>query len=338
MDSKRKLACLFALFLGISLSSCQSGPDQSEGVDEFWSQHPALREISRKIEEKPHQASLYFERATILDDMELDSMALIDYQRAIKRDSSRAEYFSRVGDLLFEHQDISGSLPWFEQALKLDPHDPVTHLKLGKLFIYTKEYTSAFKMINKVLRDDVYNPQGYYLKGIAYKDMGRYDEAISSFQTAVQVDPMFRDARIQLGLMFSKKGDDMAITYLEHAYAQDSSDLFPLYAQGVHYQDKKDYVRAKEIYRRLILRDREYINAYMNLGYIYIQEDSLDKAWRHYDLVRKLEPANAEAYYSMGLCHELQGQTEEAAENYRYALQFKPEYPEALEGIARIKP
>lgn len=330
---------MIPLLLALLLGSCQEAEIPEHGQENaLWPQHPALAELNRKIEKDPEKASLYFDRAVLLDQLEYDSLALIDYQRAIKRDSSRAEYFSRVGDLLFEHQDISGSIPWFEEALKRDPHDPVTHLKMGKLFIYTKEYTAAFQRINKVLRDDVYNPQAYYLKGIAYKDMGRTNEALSSFQTAIQVDPLFRDARIQLGLMYSKKKDDMAVAYLREAYAQDSTDLFPLYALGVHYQDKQDYQRAKEIYRQLILRDREYLNAYMNMGYIYIQEDSLDKAWRHYDLVRKLDPANAEAYYSMGLCRELQGQPEEAAENYQYALQFNPDYGEARQGLSRVRP
>ncbi len=332
------MAAFASLATALVFCACNGGKEPVESDDHsIWAEYPALEEISKKIEQDPQNARLYFERATLLDKMELDSMALLDYQRAIQRDSSQALYFSRIGDLFFEHQDISGSIPWFTEALKRDPHDPLTHLKMGKLFIYTKEYTSAFKMINKVLRDDVYNPEAYYLKGIAYKDMGKADEAISSFQTAIQVDPLYRDARIQLGLMFSRKGDDMAITYLQYAYEQDSTDLFPLYAQGVHYQDKKQYAQAKEIYRQIILRDREYINAYMNMGYMLIQEDSLEKAWRQYDLVRKLEPANAEAYYSLGLCHELQGQMVEAAENYRYAIQFQPEYPAAKEGLARVQ-
>ena len=126
---------------------------------------PALQEVTKAIDKSPDNARLYFERATLLDRMEKDSLALIDYKKAISLDSGKAEYYSAIGNMLFEHKDIEGSIPWLERAMHLNPDDKRAHLKLAKLFLFTEEYNKALSEINIVLRQDVYNPEGYYLKG-----------------------------------------------------------------------------------------------------------------------------------------------------------------------------
>src|SRR5690606_19393220 len=105
------------------------------------------------------------------------------FQQAASLDSTKAEYFSAVGDLMFEHKDISGSLPWIEKAVSLNPKDPQARLKIAKLFVFIKEYPKAFSEINTVLRQNAMNPEGYFLKGIIYKDLKDTSKAISSFQT-----------------------------------------------------------------------------------------------------------------------------------------------------------
>ncbi|MCD6062130.1 MAG: Tetratricopeptide 1 repeat-containing protein [Flavipsychrobacter sp.] len=298
---------------------------------------PGLKEVTEKIQGDPDNAALYFERGQMLDYIEEDSLALTDFQKAISLDSSKAEYFSAVGDMLFEHKDISGSLKWIEQALKINPRDPASHLKMAKLFIYTKDYKSAFSEINTVLKQDVYNAEGYFLKGMAYKDMKDTANARSSFMTAVQVAPDYKDAILQVGLLYSARKDSLALRYFDNAYRIDTTDLFPIYARGVFYQDNKQYEQAKAEYKKVIFRDNQYADAYYNMGYVFMQQDSVDKAWRQYDLLTKIDPTDAEAYYNRGLCNELMGKKQEAISDYRQALTFYKKYPEAQAGLKRLQ-
>ena len=298
--------------------------------------HPAIAGVTKEIEKEPNNARLYFKRGLLLDDMQEDSLALVDYNKAISLDSTKAEFYSAVGDLMFEHKDLDGSVKWLERALKLNPNEPSAHLKMAKLFVYTKEYTSAFNEINIVLRQDVYNPEGYFLKGMIYKDLKDTAKAISSFQTAESVDPKYKDAVVQLGVLYSAKHDPLALKYYDKAFAIDSADVFPLYAKGVYYQDSKDYETAKAQYKNVILRDKNYVNAYFNMGFILMQQDSLDKAYRQYDILTQIDPANAEAYYNRGLCNELMGKKEAAIMDYKQAVVFDSEYEEPREGLKRL--
>ena len=162
-------------------------------------------------------------------------------------------------------------------------------------------------------------------------------KAISSFETAKQVAPSdCRDAIIQLGLLLTAKKDPSAVQYFDDAYNMDSSDVFPLFAKGVYYQNAKDYARAKEIYRKCILRNTHYADAYFNLGYIYMQQDSVEKSFRQFDIITKIDPLNPTAYYNRGVCNEMMNKPKDAVTDYRQARSLDTAYKSPREALKRL--
>jgi tetratricopeptide (TPR) repeat protein len=326
--------------LGIMLIlSCKNSTVKTPAADTdpVFQTDTKLKNITDEIKKSPKDASLYFQRGTMLRKMQFDSLAVKDDRTAISLDSNKAEYYSAIGDLLFEDKDIAGSLIWIQKAIEKNPKDRKAHLKVAKLFLYIRDYPKAFAEINVVLRQDVYDPEAYFLKGMLYKDSKDTAKAISNFQTAVQVSPDYKDAVVQLGLLYSAKKDPIALKYLENAYKIDTTDVFPIYAMGVYYQDTKDYVKAKELYKRCIIQDRHSADAYFNMGYILMQEDSLAKSYRQYDMVIKIDPRNPTAYYNRGLCSEMMDSVKKAADDYRIALSLDSSYSSPKEALKRLK-
>jgi tetratricopeptide (TPR) repeat protein len=330
-----RIKTLIIFFLTLLLVSCKdNNTTDNQGPAALNS--PAVRGLTERIAKNPENAKLYYERGRLLNRMAEDSLALEDFKKAVKLDSSKAEYFSAIGDLMFEHKDISGSIKYIQKALSLNPDDPAAHLKMAKMFIYLKDYPKAFSEINIVLRQDVYNAEGYFLKGMIYKDLKDTTKALSSFLTAEDADPEYREAILQLALLHGYKNDPVALQYYDRAFRLDTSDVFPIYAKGVYYQDRKNFEKAKEFYREAVLRDQQYTDAYFNMGYVLMQQDSFEKARRQYDLLTRIEPDDFEAYYNRGLCSEMMGRKEEAIADYRQALVFNPNYETAKQGLKRL--
>ena len=326
---------LLLLFAGLTLWSCSGSPSHPDLSNPAYAS-PAVKRLTTQIVEDTANASLYYQRGTLLLKEEKDSLALKDFLRAVSLDSTKAEYHSAIGDLLFENKDISASATWLRKAVALNPKDPVAHLKLAKMMLFTKEYKTAIDEVNIVLRQDVYNAEAYFLKGMVYKDAHDTDDAVSAFQTAVQVSPDYREAYLQLGIMAAAQNDSSALRYWENAYRIDSSDVFPLYARGKFFQDREQSERAKEEYRRAVRRNKQYGNAYFALGYIFLQQDSLSEARRNFDLAAKAEPQNADAWYNRGLAAELMGDAKGAAADYRQALALNPGYANAQAALKRV--
>jgi tetratricopeptide (TPR) repeat protein len=326
----------FTALLGIIFFIGCKNPETRTESNPIFQEEPALREITGRIEKSPDNAALYYERGVKLHKMRIDSLAIEDFKTAARLDSTKAQYFSAVGDLLFENKDINGSIEWLQKAIAKNPTDRRAHLKIAKLFLYLRDYGKAFAEINIVLRENVHDPEAYFLKGMVYKDMKDTARAISTLLTAVQVSPDYREAVIQLGLMYSAKKDPIAIKYFQNAYQMDTTDVFPIYALGMYYQDNKDYEQAKQEYKKCIIRDRNFADAYFNMGYVLLQQDSLPKAYRQYDLVLKIDPANPTAYYNRGLCSELMDSTDKAIADYKQALRLDTSYNKPKEGLRRL--
>ncbi|WP_345082866.1 tetratricopeptide repeat protein [Nemorincola caseinilytica] len=332
----RHFTLIIALVL---LAACGGKHTDGAGASEdpMLTSSPTLKSITDEIHKSPKDAALYFERGRQLHKLRYDSLALKDFKYAVSLDSSKSEYYSAIGDLLFENKDINGSLEWIQLAIRKNPEDRKAHLKIAKLFLYTGDHARAFAEINIVLRKNVYDPEAYFLKAMLYKDLKDTARAISNLQTAIQVSPEHRDAVVELGLLYSAKNDSIALRYLNNAFVMDSTDVFPIYAKGVYFQERGDNERAKAEYRRCILADRHFTDAYFNMGYILLQQDSTAKAWRQFDMAIKTDPTNTTAYFNRGLCSEIMDSLSNAVADYRTAARMDTGYAAPRKALQRLK-
>ena len=272
----------------------------------------------------------------MLHKRQYDSLALKDLKMATTLDTGKAEYYSAVGDLLFENKDLTGSAEWIQKAIARNPADKKAHLKIAKLLLYIGNFPAAFKEINIVLMKDVHNPEAYFLKGMVYKDMKDTAKSISSFMTAIQENPDYHDATVQLGLLYTAKKDPIGLRYLDNAFKLDTMDVFPIFAKGVYYQEMKDFAAAKEEYKKCIMRNTHYTDAYFNMGYILMQQDSAQKAWRQYNIVTKVDPMNPAGYFNRGVCSEMMDSIKNAVADYRMASGMDSSYTSPKEALARL--
>lgn len=328
------IAAFLALVCALQLGACKGNDSRVHSNPVY--NHPSIQPLNEAIYKDSTQPGPWYQRGLALHQLKEDSLALEDLYRAARMDTARAEYASAIGDILFEHKDLNNALKWMARALRHNPQDPRARLKVAKLDLFLKEYPAAFLEINTVLRQDTYNPEAYFLKGLIYKDIKDTGKAISSFQTAINVAPDYRDAYIQLGMLYNEQGSAMGLQYLNNAFRLDTTDVFPLYALGMYFQEKGQLEQAKEQYSRCLMHDPQYADALFANGFILMQQDSLEKSRRQFDLVTKTDPTNAAAYFNRGLCSEMLGRNDEAIADYRQALTFDGSYGKAREALQRL--
>ncbi len=336
---KHSIFRYFQLFIiAIFIFACNGNTKNSaDEANPVFQNDPILKAISLEIKNDPTNAHLYFERATKLYRLKQDSLAYRDYKKAAAIDTNNAEYLSAVGDFLFEKKDITGSIEWIKKAMAKNPTDRKSHLKIAKMMLYIKKYNESLKEIDIVLRKNPFDGEAYFLKGMVYKDMKDTAKAISSFQTSVDVQPDYKDAIVQLGLLYNAKKDPKGFLYLDNAAKLDTTDVFPIYAKGVYFQEGNDFEHAKEEYKKCIMHDSRYVNALFNLGFIFMQQDSVEKAMRQYDIVTKIDPVNAPAFFNRGICKESLDSIPQAIADYKQALRLNPDYPNPKDALKRLK-
>ena len=327
-------ALLFPLLV---LAACTNNNYRHPDLDNPAYSAPAIHTLTQRIAKDTDNAQLYFERGNALHHIKYDSLALRDYLHAIRLDTTKSAYYGAIGDILFEAHDLVNAADWLQKALRLDPQNPKARLKVAKMFLFQKNHKGAFEQINIVLRADAYEPEAYFLKGMVYKDLKDTAKAISSFQTALQVQPEYKDAHMQLGTIAWARGDSSALQYFMNAYRADTSDLLPIYTRGQYFQKHEDWERAKAEYRYALAHAPEYADVSFAYGYVLLQQDSIDKALPYFDKAAKVDPENANALYNRGLCHEILGNADAARSDYQAVLRLQPGSATAQQGLGRLR-
>ena len=221
-----------------------------------------------------------------------------------------------------------------EKCLSLDNKNVDAMLKLAELYFYVKKHDKCFEYINMALKIDKYNTKGYFMKGMNYKELKDTAKAISSMQTAVEIDQTFYSAYMQLGILNAGQRNPIAIDYYKNALRIQPQSKDTWYDIGKFYQDAKNWDKAIEAYNVLLKIDPMHKNANYNLGGIYmVGKNDYKSSLTYFSKALSIDPAYVEAYYGRGVCYQTMGDKKNAATDFKACLSINPNFEEAANAL-----
>jgi tetratricopeptide (TPR) repeat protein len=297
----------------------------------------SAEQLTELIKQHPDDANLYYYRASLYMKKGDGSAALNDMLNAVQIDSSKTEYFFLLGDIYFSKLFIAQAVSSFEKSIALDPKNITAELKLAELFLLLKKYQQSLDHADNALRIDKTNAKAYFIKGFMFKETGDTARAISSFQTAVEQNPSYFDAYIQLGNLLSHKKNNLALNYYDHALQINKDAPDALYGKAMYYQENDSVEAAEKIYQKILETNPDYKEALFNLGYIaLLYRSDYKTAIEYFNAVCRLDTNDVRAFYNRGLSFEQMNKKDMAEADYRLALRKSPDYELAKEGLKRL--
>jgi tetratricopeptide (TPR) repeat protein len=341
-----RCCCLMIGGVMILLSACKRGPDQGQQLashkDSIISQKadtitPRIAYFTKKIIANPKDADSYWKRGILEVAQKKYDAALADYSIALKIDSGKADYYYSLADVDFLTGHTRDSKDAFEKCISLDPKNIPAMMRLGELYFYVKKYPEAIELINKAIKINPYLAKAYFLKGMIYLEKQDTTIAVSSMQTAVEQDAKYFDAYIQLGLIFSHKGNPIALDYFTDAINARPDNAEGYYDKGMFYQNTQDYDNAIKTYQQLLQVDSNYKFGYYNLGVVYyIGKQDYKNAAGCFTKALTIDKGYAQAYYGRGNCYEQLNETAKALSDFADAIHYKPGFEEAMEAYKEL--
>ena len=79
----------------------------------------------------------------------------------------------------------------FEQALRIDPKNVETLMKLGYARFHLEEHGEALKVYDRILDIDVTNPEAWNLKALVHYEQKNFSKALDSVEKAIESDPTY---------------------------------------------------------------------------------------------------------------------------------------------------
>ena len=145
------------------------------------------------------------------------------------------------------------------------------------------------------------NDDDYITKGDALCSLGKYNEAVDSYEKAVRLDPKSKRAlnRKSYALHKLKKYNDALITLdksieLDYRYAE----TWTLRGNSLSGLGRDD--EALDCYDRAIQIDSDYQKSWLGKGYSFHKLKKYDEAIRCFDKAMKLNPGDASAWLRKG--------------------------------------
>ena len=94
----------------------------------------------------------------------------------------------------------------FNRSLELDPNHLKSMLNLSRVLLRTDQPERALSHLEVVIDIDPVSDAGYRLRGLAYYELGREEDAIDSFREAITVNQHDAWSMNNLGLVLIRKG------------------------------------------------------------------------------------------------------------------------------------
>ena len=299
---------------------------------------PELKAVNADLNKNPNNSILYYKRGQLYLNNKDFNAAIGDAQRAIKIDSTKADYFILLCDAYFFSNQTRLAKETLEYCLKLNPASTEANLKLAEMYFYVKKYQESINYINKALMVNQTLAKGYYLKGMCYKESSDTGNAVSSFQTAVEQDNNYYAAYMELGLIFANKKNPLALEYFNNALRIDPKSSEIYYDIGKFYQDINKPKLATETYKKLLSFNPNDKNAVYNLGAIELYfNKNIEAAKKYFSDAIFTDPNYAEAYFARGVCYDQQKDYQNAKADYQMAIQIKPNYDFAIENLNKLE-
>ena len=133
------------------------------------------------------------------------------------------------------------------------------------------EYRDAVEHYKKSI-ESFPTAEAHTFLGWAYSMLGRLDDAIAECRRAIELDPEFGNPYNDIGAYLIQKGElDQAIPWLERALKAPryESYCYPHLNLGRVYEARRDWLRAREEYRKAIAENPDYTPA--RQGFVRIQ-------------------------------------------------------------------
>lgn len=296
-----------------------------------------IDQISLQIGKAPQDAKLYAIRAELFYEKNSFDQAIEDMQRAMSLDSVNLDYHHLLSDIYLDYFRSKLALQTMERAVAIAPKHIPSLLKLSEIQLFLKQNQSSLATIDKILKQDPQNALAFFFMGTNFEELGDINRAINSFQEASEIDPEFLDTWIKLGQLHASINGSLAEDFFDNAIEVDSNSTVALHAKAEYRWNQDDPLSALELYKTAIRKAPMDEKSYYNAGLVYMELDSVSKAYDHFNMAIENSPLYVGAYFYRGYASEVAGNLEAAKRDYEHALRLSPDYESAQQGLARVR-
>ncbi len=244
--------------------------------------------------------------------------------------------YIELGDELRRNRDFEGAIEAYKQALAIDSSLAIAYWHLGDIYSQQKNYPEALahKQQALTLQPSLVSVEVHNQMAISFIEQGKYEEAITSWQRVILVQPNDIDAYYNLGTVFWQQRQlDESVKYYEKALGISPNHLSTLLNLAVVLTEQAKQTEAIANYYKIIEIYPDCRAAYHRLGIIFFQQNNLEDAiaclQNALEVADTAEQNSAEIYCDLAAALFQQNNLEDAIAYLQIALELNPHLAQA---------
>ena len=338
---KMKISYPYFIF-SILFSSCQQSPNVKSLNSDNLLDTPSILmhkidSVSELISYDTLNAALYFDRAALHMQNETLDMGASDLKRAVQLDSTNAKYWLKLGVLYYAMQESRNAKDCWEYCSNLDPGNLDCRINLAEMYLAVGELKKGQKRLNEILDANPKNSDALFLTGNYALMEEDTIKAMKYIQAAINEDQTLFKAYDQMGVLYSTKGDLIALDYFNAALRLQPYRYDVHYKVGMFYQSLQAFDEAVQAYERAIALKSDHKTSFHNLAVIEVFRKNYNSAINYFTKAITADNSYVEAYFGRAYCYELIGDLLKAESDYRTSLMLDVKYMPSRKGMDRIK-
>jgi tetratricopeptide (TPR) repeat protein len=252
--------------------------------------------------------------------------AIIAFENALQQRPDNIDYLYEYGSMLMEAERFEEALIVAEHAIDVAADDPRGYALKARNLMFTDSPQAIQVAIQGVDVDPTFAPL-YAAQGVAYTNLGRWQEGLRMVTRAQEIDPNNIFVQMSMQWPYVYQGNyRAAIEALERAIGLNPNLVTPYFYLAALYNLNQvgEPEMAIATYERILEMDPDNEKAYLRLCQVYagVDQARFDVAQPYCDRAIQINPEYGDAYAQRGQMQYVRRNYEGAIESFEDCVRY----------------
>lgn len=240
------------------------------------------------------------------------------YRSALTADPKQASAELGLGQALLKQKQVDEAAPHYRKAADLDPRLKSYLLEIADALLDARERAKAIEF----LKEFPENPGAREELGRIYLADNRPADAVTEFQSAVNLAPTAANELALATALMRNKQDEAAKPLLERAVLQEPRNYDLRMIVGRMHRDKHEYLPAGEAFLAAAGLKPDSVEAWQEAIGVLVPAQQFSQALACLEKVHNLNAETAGDFYYRAIVLDKMRQVKPALANYRHFLEM----------------
>lgn len=252
------------------------------------------------------------------------------YEKILSATPDHFDSLHMLGLIESQNGDPKLAETLFLKAIRVNPKFAAVHSNQGNFLKNLGRFEEALASFDRAISLKSDYAIAYSNRGLVLRELGQTHVALQSFSKAICINPDLKEAHFNCGVIFLGLGQlDDALASFDRAIRLKSDYVSALFNRGNVFKEKQLFPKALGDYDTVISLSPYHAEAHSNRGMVLHELGLPDDAIKSYTRAITIAPEFSEAYNNRGNTFKQLRDYNAALADYSSAIKFKPDYADA---------